>query len=48
MAVPPWVSMYTNAGRLSSLARDPLRVSQMGNSWARRRRWRAVSGASTA
>ncbi len=32
MAVPPWVSMYTNAGRLSSLAREPLRVSQIGNS----------------
>ena len=40
MAVPPWVSMYTNAGRLSSLAREPLRVSQIGNSCARRRRWR--------
>ena len=48
MAVPPWVSMYTNAGRFSSLAREPLRVSQIGNSWARRRRWRAVSGAATA
>ena len=48
MAVPPWVSMYTNAGRFSSLAREPLRVSQIGNSSASRRRWPAVSGASTA
>ena len=35
MAVPPWVSMYTNAGRLSFLARDPLRVSQIGKSGRR-------------
>ena len=48
MAVPPWVSMYTNAGRFSSFAREPLRVSQIGNSSAKRRRWRAVSGAATA
>ena len=44
----PWVSMYTNAGRFSSLALEPLRVSQIGNSSASRRRWRAVSGAATA
>jgi hypothetical protein len=48
MAVPPRVSMYTNAGKFSSLAREPLRVSQIGNSCARRRRCPGVSGASTA
>ena len=37
-----------DAGRFSSFAREPLRVSQIGNSCARRRRWRAVSGAATA
>ena len=33
------------AGMLSSAAREPLRTSQTGNSSARRRRWRRVSGA---
>ena len=46
--VPPWVSMYTAAGALSSGARAPLRTSHVGNRRASRRRWRAVSGAATA
>ncbi len=37
--------MYVAAGMFSSRARAPLRISQIPNSWASRRRWRAVSGA---
>ena len=38
------VATYVAAGRFSSRARAPLRISQTPNSSARRRRWRAVSG----
>ncbi len=41
-----WLQAHNND--VEALAREPLRVSQMGNSCASRRRWRAVSGASTA
>ena len=38
----------STAGMFSSGAREPLRVSQIGKSSARRRRWRLLSGAATA
>ena len=47
MPMPSRVATYVAAGRFSSRARAPLRISQIANSSARRRRWRRCSGAAT-